>query len=100
MDALVDHFEGDCIMSDSGDLKPGTLCYVKGWDPYGEGKVVEVIGPYLEPDQSWDEPVYEVWADWLNNGTWGEPKRGMPRRVLHPINPPGLATSLDTVSEA
>jgi hypothetical protein len=86
-------------MSNS-DLKPGTLCYVKGWDPYVNGRVVEVIGPYTGTDCDRSERYYEVWADWFNNGTWGEPKRGMSRRVLHPINPPGLAISLDTVSEA
>lgn len=82
-------------MSNSGDLKPGTLCFVKGYDPYCEGKVVEVIGPYTGTDCDPNGHYHEVWADWLNNGTYGAEKRGMPRRVLHPINPPGVTEHTD-----
>lgn len=82
-------------MSDSSDLKPGTLCYIKGCgDPYANGKVVEVIGPYMGTDCDPSDHCQEVWADWLNNGTYGEPRRGWPRRGLHPINPPGVEDSL------
>lgn len=44
-------------------------------------------------DVDTSDRYYEVWADWLNNGTCGEEKRGLPRRVLYPINPPGLDVS-------
>lgn len=86
-------------MNDS-DLKPGTLCYVHGYDPFAHGKVVEVIGPYTGTDVDNSDRYYEVWADWLNNGTWGAEKRGMPRRVLRPINPPGVADELSTPAKA
>lgn len=46
----------------SGDLKPGTLYYVKGHDPYCEGRVVEVIGPYMGTDCDPRDQNYEVWA--------------------------------------
>jgi hypothetical protein len=81
------------------DLKPGTLCYCLWADPYAHGKVVEVVGPYMGTDIDNDDRYYEVWADWLNNGTYGEPRRGMGRRMLRPINPPGLAESLIASNE-
>ncbi len=58
-------------MNDSGDLKPGTLCYVLSGDPFMHGRVVEVIGPYTTTPEQDRGQWFEVWADWLNNGTWG-----------------------------
>lgn len=84
-------------MKDSS-LKPGTLCFIVCGNEDMNGRVVEVVGRYATPEGKVDE-WYEVQADWLNNGTWGEPRRGLPRRLLRPIAPPDAAASWRTQKE-